>query len=421
VVPGSLPEDFATRAPGNAACNVSGALGDGRWVAGVYTPGVVHRDPAVGQRLCTWVADLAAGTNPIAPTRNPQFWAQIHGPGMNQVSGDAYATKCRTAVNCATPDNTLYTPPSDLNQGYWYVVKTPEGGGGPTTIRVFDASLTSGSLSAGTGDSANSSSVNFTTSYRVYEQTNPLDFNARVPVTAGGGDTHEGSCNWALQREPAFRLQWADLCTIDMEPGESYLVNVRSAVVGTANSDGRNSYALEAVSNGGSGPQPALYAYNKMVMFNNVNSGAATFYVAEVSEAYAGKTLVLELYDAGETSGEAWLYPMMPSATETGAVVSPPTSACSFTSTRDGYPRASDLNLGGVCSVRASSSGALYNGEWVTMRVTIPEDYTCTAGRNPEIETGSCWWGIRYEFGGAANDTTTWQARVEGNPVHLTG
>jgi hypothetical protein len=175
------------------------------------------------------------------------------------------------------------------------------------------------------------------------------------------------------------------------------------------------------VANGGTGPQPALYAYNKMVMFNNVNSGAATFYVAEVSEAYAGKTLVLELYDAGETSGDAWLYPKMPSSTETGAVVSPPTSACSFTSTRDGYPRTSDLNLGGVCSVRASSSGALYNGEWVTMRITIPEDYTCTAGRNPEIETGSCWWGIRYEFGGAANDTTTWQARVEGNPVHLTG
>jgi hypothetical protein len=239
-------------------------------------------------------------------------------------------------------------------------------------------------------------------------------------VTAGAGDTHEGSCSWSLQKEATFRLQWVDLCTIDMKPGESYLVNVRTAVIGGTNSDGRNSHALEAVANGGTGPQPALYAYNKMVMFNNVDGGAATFYVAEVSPEYAGKTLVLELYDAGESSGQAWLYPMMPSAVATGAVVSPPTSACDFASTRTGYPRASDENLGGVCSVRASDGGALYNGEWVTIRITIPDDYTCTGGRNPELESGSCWWGIRYDFGGAATDTTTWQARIEGNPVHLT-
>ena len=37
VVPGSLPEDFATRAPGNAACNVSGALAE--WAAGLFVLG----------------------------------------------------------------------------------------------------------------------------------------------------------------------------------------------------------------------------------------------------------------------------------------------------------------------------------------------------------------------------------------------
>lgn len=422
-VPDAEPDDFATRAPVNAPCNATGELADGRWVAGVYAANIVHRDGNVGQRLCEWTANLAAGTNPIASTRNPRFWAQIHGPGGNQQSGDAYSTKCQVTTNCATPDNTLYTDAADPNQGYWYVIKAPEGGGGLTTIRIFDASLTPGSLAGGTGDSVISgTSMSFTTSYRVYEQTNPLDFNARTPVSSGTADQHEGSCNWSLQQEAVFRLQWADLCTIDMQPGDTYLLNVRSAAIsGVANSAGRNSYAIEAVSSG-AGAQPALYAYNKMVMYNNVSSGAATFYVAEVSPEYAGKTLVLELYDPGESSGDAWLYPMMPSASATGAVVSPSTSACAFSSTRSGYPRAADLNNGGVCSVRTATAtdGSLFNGYWVTVRVTIPTDYTCTAGLDPEVSAGSCWWGIRYNFGGAATDTTTWQARVEGNPVHLT-
>jgi hypothetical protein len=423
-IPDSEPADYATRAPANAPCNVDGELAHGRWVAGVYSANVVHRDGAVGQRLCQWTADIAAGTNPIASSRNPRFWGQIHGPGGNQTSGDAYSTRCQTAVNCATPDNPLYTDATDPNQGYWYVIKAPEDGGGLTTIRIFDASLTPGGSSTGTGDSnINSSSMSFSTSYRVYKQTNPLDFNSRTPVTAGSANTHEGSCNWSLQKEVTFRLQWVDLCTIDMDAGDSYLLNVRSAVIsGVANSDGRNSYAIEAVTSGG-GPQPALHAYKKMVMYNNASGGAATFYIAEVSPEYAGKVLVLELYDPGESSGQAWLYPMMPSPTATGAVVSPTTSSCSFSSTLSGYPRASDLNNGGVCSVRTSDTdGAMFNGHWVTIRVTIPDadTYNCTLGLDPEVSPGSCWWGIRYSFGSSATDTTTWQARVEGNPVHLT-
>jgi hypothetical protein len=417
------PADFSTRAPANIPCNVTGKLADGRWDAGVYAANIVHRDGALGHRLCQWTANLTAGTNPIAANRSPRFWGQIHGPGGNQQSGDAYSTKCQVTTNCAVPDNTLYTDPSDPNQGYWYVIKIPTGGGGPTTIRVFDASLSPGALDVGTGDSVISgTSMSFTTSYRVYKQTNPLDFNVRSAVTSGTADQNEGSCNWSLQQEAYFRLQWADLCTINMSAGDTYLVNVRSATIsGVANSAGRNSYAIEALTNGGAGTQPALFAYKKMVMYNNVSAAAATFYVAEVSPAYAGKTLVLELYDPGESSGDAWLYPMMPSATATGAVVNPVASSCTFTSTRAGYPRASDLNNGGVCSVRTSNAGALFNGHWVTVRVVIPTNYTCTVGRDPELQTGSCWWGIKYDFlAGSATDTTTWQARVEGNPVHLT-
>ena len=39
---------------------------------------------------------------------------------------------------------------------------------------------------------------------------------------------------------------------------------------------------------------------------------------------------------------------------------------------------------------------------------------------NPEVDANSCWWGIEYVFSESSQDVTTWQARIEGNPVHLT-
>jgi hypothetical protein len=63
---------------------------------------------------------------------------------------------------------------------------------------------------------------------------------------------------------------------------------------------------------------------------------------------------------------------------------------------------------------------SIFNDEWLTIRIDLPTDYTCTLGLNPETTAGSCWWGIRYNFSHPATDATTWRARIEGNPVHLT-
>jgi len=356
--------------------------------------------------------------------RSPGFWAQIHGPGADQASGDAYSTRCTTSTNCSTPNNPLYDP-AHADFGYWYVVKVPDDApGGPVTIRVFDAQLTSGSLDQLTGDSTVSgSNMNFDTHYRVYKQTHPLDFTARTGLGPVSGNTTPGSCHWTVRNQPQFRGAWVDLCTVDTSPGDIYLVNVKTTTIsGVSNSAGRNGYALEAclatscVTPG----QPELYAYNKMVMYNNIEDGTATFYIAEVGPQYAGKSLVLELFDPGEASGQAWMYPMMPSKSAPKPVVQVPSSRCSFESTRSSYPRASDVNQAGRCGIRTSDGGALFNGHWVTIRIDIPADYTCQLGADPEVEPDSCWWGIEYRFTGAATDTTTWKARVEGNPVHLT-
>jgi hypothetical protein len=79
----------------------------------------------------------------------------------------------------------------------------------------------------------------------------------------------------------------------------------------------------------------------------------------------------------------------------------------------------------GNCRIQTTVGGTQqFNDSWNQIRVTIPSNYTCTLGKNPEDAAqvaGNCWWGIRYDFSDAsANDVTTWRARIEGNPVHLT-
>ena len=57
--------------------------------------------------------------------------------------------------------------------------------------------------------------------------------------------------------------------------------------------------------------------------------------------------------------------------------------------------------------------GAMWNGQLLSVAIKIPPTYTCTV----------CWWKVKYDLGGATsgspNDTTTWSAAIQGDPVHL--
>jgi hypothetical protein len=49
----------------------------------------------------------------------------------------------------------------------------------------------------------------------------------------------------------------------------------------------------------------------------------------------------------------------------------------------------------------------------VRARTKLPRNYTCAPGPK------GWWWKIRCDFPAQATDTTTWEARIEGNPVKL--
>ncbi len=452
--PSTILPDATTRPPSNRPCRIgyeTSGPGGGWWpVAGSLVP-VTPSPPAGGSTtegnvLCRWLPQITSSTttppNPIDPTRSPGFWAMIEGPASVSPNGDAYNTRCYLFNNCAAGiENVQHKPASDLDRGFWYVVKIPAAAIGPVDIRVFDASYNAaGTVDVMAGDRNLGGATVFPTQFRVFVQNNPLDFSDRTPVGASGtGNQTEGSCFWDLADQVSFRGQWRRLCTISAPiPGGTYLVNVQTT--GTVG-NGINGYALEAVASGGT--QPAVYAYASMGMQNNNTCSPspcapppATFYLAEVGPQYAGKTLVIDLWDPGDATGNASVFPKRPSPLTPRPVVDVPAAECEYRSSPSpsaaqnsshggptgvihNTPQASDF--ASRCGIRTTIGGSRqFNGEWLMIRVAIPASYTCTLGVNPETTAGSCWWGIEYNFSSSANDVTTWRARIEGNPVHLT-
>ena len=112
----------------------------------------------------------------------------------------------------------------------------------------------------------------------MYQQTNPLDFTGRTPVFPSAVGNEVGrQLQLARQRRrtaPPSPAPWRRLCTITRTvAGSTYLINVQTP--GTTG-DGVNGYALEAVAGGSHAlPQPALYAYADMGMYNNNSCAAA--------------------------------------------------------------------------------------------------------------------------------------------------
>ncbi|MGQ0433248.1 MAG: pilus assembly protein TadG-related protein [Microthrixaceae bacterium] len=441
--------------PVNRPCNVGYEASLGSWAAGgggAYQPATFFTAASTaGNRLCRWPAAITATPqpappNPIAANRNPLFWARISGPGGVAAQGEAYATRCTFQANTCSAGNrnTMYR-----DTGYWYVVKIKATGAASTQIRILDANYNRTGTAPTIGDSSDDG-VDFNVSYRVFKQNNPLDFTDRTPTAGqpGAGNATPNSCWWDLAPSTAnnttFGAKWQTLCTLNPSNSDIYLVNVQTTSP-SGNGAGLNAYALEAISSAcgvDEACQPSVYAFGDMGMYNNPTSGLSTFYLAEVGPQYAGKTLVIELWDSGDANGIARMTPMMPSPLAFKPVVPVPNTSCSYGADTPN-PRHTGPPLGGStnaavapgtvpagpnCTILTSnqpSAGGtprvtVFNDEWLTIKVDIPVAYSCQVGVNPENTVNSCWWGIQYDFSAAATDATTWRARIEGNPVHLT-
>ena len=158
---------------------------------------------------------------------------------------------------------------------------------------------------------------------------------------------------------------------------------------------GENHYTLRTSTS--SGDQPKLFAVGDMLIRGARNASQTEFYLARVEQQYAGKSLIIELWDVGDVSGGAGTdnFKILDG---TGSV-----TQCDWSATNG--------NSGsGECTIVASNKE--YNNELITITVDIPSDYTCSGD--------GCWWKLRYDYAdGYVKDTTTWTAYLSGNPLRI--
>ena len=164
---------------------------------------------------------------------------------------------------------------------------------------------------------------------------------------------------------------------------------------------GTNAFSLRVSSSGGT--QPTIAAIEDMVMVASRNTTQTTFSLARVDEKYAGKDLIIELWDVGDiTEGPGT------DAFTINDGAGPPVD-CTWTATNTTDPSNATSGGPGACTINASDKK--FNNELITIIIAIPDAYTCTGD--------GCWWEVEYNYVGLVKDATTWTAYVDGNPIRI--
>ncbi len=376
---------------------------------------------AMGSDLPYFGQDPALG-------RNPNFWANIHGYYTGRRMGDRFASQCingESESGCTKNTERRETLSAgtnngfaDLTGGYLYGIEVPVGATN-LSVDIFDGPFYRGGGDYFlTGDQPQGGSQGPTTIFMLYgPDSTPLDttdgntllckvtygpqdpfadFNLDGSVNNSDDRDGDGDLDWDDVDHPTGLLGgvaslWDNLCSgINAGPG-IYPLRVVVADPGGNDDRGLNRFSMRAST---TGPDPRFYGLGDMAVYVNFASNQATFNLAEVPEVHAGKDLVIELWDPD--SGNSGVRIELPDGT---------LPDCSWSGTEGS-------GTGGAlipCDISGYGPNQ-FNNEHMQIRIAIPSTYSCTTG---------CWWTIRVTYAGGANDTTTWSARIEGNPVRL--
>jgi hypothetical protein len=371
----------------------------------------------------------------VAPT-SQGFWGAIFTVGGVRRNGDRYAPRWYFSGSAAA--NVEHIP-----EGYDYIVEI---GGANGRVHLFDPVFCAtgrnpaGSGNYGAGDhwtdlpaSGGVTNGPVTTSFLLYDTNGTVDkgndtllatntyttrasdqsgqFDDPASGGSGAGDIPTGAPITDCQAHPAHNT-WVTMAS-GLAPGK-YRVNVVSSQAGNDATGAENLWSIYVGDGGGAG-SARVYGEAKMVAYSNLTGATARqeFYLAQIDKEHAGKTMEIRLFDPGDVAGNATL-----------RIKSPDGNSYNY-ATFD-YAADSECNSGtsDLCaasnrtSIRTAISGASsYDNTVITISIPLPSSYG-SGGLTPSGETEAGWWKIEYEVG-AANDTTTWEVSILGNPVHL--
>ena len=369
------------------------------------------------------------------------FWGAIFTGGGARRNGDRYSPNWSYG-------GTAQVNPEHIEEGYDYTVEIRNVNG---RIHVFDpvfcatGANPAGSGNYGAGDhwtelpSGGITNNTVTTEFKVYntngtiidkgndtlvtthtyvsrgsDQSGKFDDPNNGGVGAGDIPTGAPITDCALD---ASHNTWVDLAT-GLGVGV-YRVNVNTAMNANDQTAAENLWSLYVGNDGPASTQARVYGDAKMAAYSNLTGATATqsFFLAQVGPEHAGKTMQIQLFDPGDVAGNATLRIKTPNGgTYNNATFSYTTDAnC-------------DTGISDVCSATGRTSittavggASSFDNTVITINVPLASTYgsgglTPADPLNPSNEPG--WWKIEYTVG-AANDTTTWEVSILGNPVHL--
>ena len=353
-------------------------------------------------------------TSPTGGTLASQgMWAAVITKGGSRENGDQFSPQNdNSGISGHTSINPDYSP-----LGYDYTVLI---NGGAGQVKIFDASFCeTGSNGSGgdmgAGDHWIGGAPNgVTTLYTLWDENNtPYDTTDDTLVATSGGTFanqiqadysgamgnpgHSGLTDCSTD---PYHNAWYTLAT-GLAAGR-YRVNVNTSDSRNNNTNAENMFSLWVTS---SGANPQVYGEGKMAAYTNLVSGNQLFYLAQIGQENAGKTMEITLFDPGDVSGNAYLRIKSPDGNSY--------NYATFSWTADNGTSGTN-----VTSIQtASSGGSYFNDRVITIDVSLPSNYGAT-GLTPPGETQAGWWKIEYQVSGG-NDTTTWQVAIRGSPVHL--
>ena len=174
-----------------------------------------------------------------------------------------------------------------------------------------------------------------------------------------------------------------------------------------ASVNAQNDFSIEVTGSG----SPQVYGSGAMANWYNITGGTSTFYLAKVGAQYAGKTLEINLFDVGDTSGNTYLKIKSPDGGSQAYTGFTYTSA-----SLEGTAGPSGSIAAGSSGLQATSCSGSCSHPFNDLLLTIDIPLSSSYGSGGLWQGG--WWQVEYDVS-SGNDTTTWQVNVLGNPVHL--
>lgn len=386
-----------------------------------------------------------AGTVPVlGPDRrrlNSQgFWGTAISQGADKLDGDPFLAKWDPA---APAQNTEYEPNDYHNYAIELAPNTTNG-----SVWVFDAPFCATDGRAGTGDRWLSGMNPVSTFYSLYDANGtPADYSDDTPISGSGNlfrRVHAADSNLGAgvyvqlgaqecrgdptltPRDPRYwhNRWWPVASRLTAGPaGRTLRLHVTTTDASASNdqnaTDAHNNFSIAAYGRGSRNPR--VYGLGAMGAYFAVpGGGASEFFMAQIDAAHAGKTMVIELYDPGDTGTLRADFEIL-EPTATGYRPATFSWRSDLASDSANASRCDNQGAWFVNRVMTNTGSANnYNGCWLT--VTIPLDANYTAP-TPRGAPGAGWWKIRYNMAGArtqtSHDLTAWRVSLVGSPVHL--